>query len=190
MTNVILFHSALGLRPSLKRLAARLEAAGHEVVTPDLYDGRVFEALEDGAAYRDELGVPELLARAEAATALLPPDLVYVGLSMGAAAATYLALTRPGARGLVLLHGAMPPQAMGVDRWPHGLPVLLHRSADDRWVDPGHLAAFREAVPAALLQEHVHPGAGHLFTDEDGPEYDVEASEAVVRSLLRFVASR
>ena len=38
-----------------------------------------------------------------------PEDAVLVGLSMGAAAATWLALHRPGCPGVAQLHGAVPP---------------------------------------------------------------------------------
>lgn len=187
MATVVLFHSALGLRPSVQRMAAQLETAGHRVVAPDLFEGRVFEGTADGAAHRDAVGIGTLSARAEAAVDALPDDVVYAGLSMGAASATYLALTRPGARGVVLLHGVIPPQMMGVDRWPSDLPVLVHRSAQDPWVEPAHVALFHEAVPDDVLTEHVHPGAAHLFTDEDLAEHDAAASDEVVASVLSFL---
>lgn len=187
MATVVLFHSALGLRPAVTRMADRLRAAGHEVVTPDLYRGKVFDRLEDGVAHRDEVGIEELSARAGAAVASLPSDVVYAGMSMGAASATYLALTRPGGRGAVLLHGVIPPQMMGVEQWPADLPVLVHRSAEDPWVDDEQVALFHRAVPSSALTEHVHPGASHLFTDEDLPEHDAAASERVVGSVLHFL---
>ena len=39
---VVLFHSALGLRPGVHWFADELRAAGYAVHTPDLYDGEVF----------------------------------------------------------------------------------------------------------------------------------------------------
>ena len=40
MVQVVVFHSAYGLRQAEARAAARLRAAGHDVITPDLYDGQ------------------------------------------------------------------------------------------------------------------------------------------------------
>jgi dienelactone hydrolase len=37
MAQVVMFHSALGLRDAELTAAERLRAAGHDVLTPDLY---------------------------------------------------------------------------------------------------------------------------------------------------------
>ncbi|HUG84003.1 MAG TPA: dienelactone hydrolase family protein [Euzebya sp.] len=187
MASVILFHSALGLRPAVTRMAKRLQAAGHQVLTPDLYQGRVFDELDQGIAHRDELGIPELSARAQTAVEPMPRDVVYMGLSMGAASAIFLSLTRPGGRGVVLLHGVIPPQMMGVDAWPADLPVLVHRSAEDPEVDADAVELFHRAVPESVLEEHVHASDHHLFTDDDLPEHDPDAAEEVIASVLRFL---
>ena len=44
--NIMLFHSTYGLRPAVHRAADRLRAAGHEVWTPDLFEGRTFDTVE------------------------------------------------------------------------------------------------------------------------------------------------
>jgi dienelactone hydrolase len=109
--HVIVFHSALGMRPAVGRFAARLRGGGHTVHTPDVYDGQVFDDVAAGAAARDAIGVLELIKRAQAAVEDLPPGLVYVGFSMGTGAAELLAGTRPGARAAILMHGALAPVA-------------------------------------------------------------------------------
>ena len=48
MAEVVLFHSVLGLRPGVIAAGDRLRVAGHKVHTPDLYDGEVFDDLDDG----------------------------------------------------------------------------------------------------------------------------------------------
>ena len=40
VVQVVVFHSAYGLRHAEAGAAARLRAAGHDVITPDLYDGQ------------------------------------------------------------------------------------------------------------------------------------------------------
>ncbi len=44
MACVVLLHSAYGLRPAVLDAADRLRRAGHQVDTPDLYDGHVYRA--------------------------------------------------------------------------------------------------------------------------------------------------
>jgi dienelactone hydrolase len=93
---VVLFHSALGLRPAIREFADRLRADGHTVHTPDSFDGEVFENLEDGMSKRDPIGIPELMGRAQAAVAGLPSRIVFAGFSMGTGAAEFMAGTRAG----------------------------------------------------------------------------------------------
>lgn len=51
MAQIVLFHSAYGLRPAVHAAAERLRGAGHTVHTPDLFDGRTFDDIEAGLAY-------------------------------------------------------------------------------------------------------------------------------------------
>jgi dienelactone hydrolase len=50
MAEVLLFHHVLGLNPGVHGFAEALRAAGHVVHTPDLFDGRTFQSIEDGIA--------------------------------------------------------------------------------------------------------------------------------------------
>ena len=163
--DVVLLHSALGLRPAVQRAAARLTDAGHRVHVPDLYDGRVFDDVEAGVAHLQELGWSTLVQRAEALD--IAPDAVLVGWSMGAGLATHLAQTR-GARGVLLLHGG----GIGPDEpWP-AVPVAMHHAHDDPWVDAGYPEALLSAACAAgvTASRHLYPGPGHLFDDDDHPD--------------------
>jgi dienelactone hydrolase len=89
-----------------------LRAAGHTVHTPDYYDGEVFDDLDDGLRKRDALGTAEIIRRAREAVAELPAGLVLAGFSLGADPAELLAASRPGALGAVLMHGAVPVEAI------------------------------------------------------------------------------
>lgn len=96
---IVLFHSAYGPRPAVHSAADRLRAAGHEVVVPDLYDGRVADTMEAGLAVRDEIGNEELLRRAVVAAAPYSEQgLVYAGFSLGGALAQNVALGDEKAR--------------------------------------------------------------------------------------------
>lgn len=195
MAEVVLFHSVLGLRPGVIADADRLRAAGHTVHTPDLYDGETFDDLYDGMRKEEALGYQEIARRAREAVARLPEGLVFAGFSMGVAYAELLSASRPGAVGAVLMHGAVPIEALseyfGIDRWPEGVPVQVHYAASDPWVETEEeVAPLRVAVTGAGadFEEYTYPGSGHLFADPDLPEYDPESSDEMWERVLAFLA--
>ncbi len=192
MAEMVLFHSALGLRPGVTAAADRLRAAGHTVHAPDYYDGEVFDDLEEGLRKRDELGYAEIARRAREAVAGLPAGLVFAGFSLGAVPAELLAAGRPGALGAVLMHAAIPVEELGefgVERWPEGVPLQVHYAAEDPWVEVEEVPALGDAVgrAGAAFEEHTYPGSGHLFADPDLPEYDRSSSEAMWERVLAFL---
>ena len=193
MAEVVLFHSVLGLRPGVIADADQLRAAGHTVHTPDLYDGEVFDNLEDGLRKEEALGYQEIARRAEEAVAGLPAGLVFAGFSLGAVHAELLAASRPGSLGAVLMHGAVPVEGLsefGVERWPAGVAVQVHYAAEDPWVEAeDEVAPLGVAVrrAGADFEEHAYPGSGHLFADPDLPEYDRESSEVMWERVLAFL---
>ena len=191
MAEIVLFHSALGLRPGVTAAAYRLRAAGHTVHVPDYYDGEVFDDLDEGLRKCDALGYAEIVRRAREAVAELPAGLIFAGFSLGAVPAELLAASRPGARGALLIHSAIPVEALGefgVERWPEGVPVQVHY-ADDPWVEAEEVEALGDAVgrAGAAFEEHTYPGSGHLFADPDLPEYDRASSEAMWRRAITFL---
>jgi dienelactone hydrolase len=183
MSNVVLFHSALGLRPAVLRFADTLRSAGHRVTTPDLFEGAVFDRLEDGVAHRDKIGIPTLIERASLAVAPLGDDLVYAGFSMGTGPAQMLALTRPGARGAILMHGALPLEMLGIDRWPSGLRAQIHFAESDPWMD----VTVPEALACADVELVRYSGSGHLFADEGSTDYDAAHAERMLRRVLELL---
>jgi len=192
MAEIVLFHSALGLRPGVTAAAYRLRAAGHTVHVPDYYDGEVFDDLDEGLRKCDALGYAEIVRRAREAVAELPAGLIFAGFSLGAVPAELLAASRPGARGALLIHSAIPVEALGefgVERWPEGVPVQVHYADDDPWVEAEEVEALGDAVgrAGAAFEEHTYPGSGHLFADPDLPEYDRASSEAMWRRAIIFL---
>jgi dienelactone hydrolase len=190
MSQIILFHSAQGLRDDVLGWAGRLRTEGHEVWTPDLFEGATFEHVEDGIACRDEIGIPELMKRAAGFLDRLPARLVYAGFSMGAASAAYFAARRPGAHTAVLMHGVAPWTRFGASAWPEGVPVQIHYAAGDTLAGLGDLPGFEEMVRASgsTIKIHTYPGNGHLFADPAGPGYDPASATLMwerVRAFLR-----
>ena len=79
MAEVLLFHHAQGLTPRIIALADTLRSAGHIVHTPDLFEGRIFDTLEQGMSFVREVGFGELMERGVRAAEGMPTELVYAG---------------------------------------------------------------------------------------------------------------
>jgi dienelactone hydrolase len=188
-TNAVLFHSALGRRPAVLDWARRLRDEGLAVEVPDLYDGHVYDDLEEGMAYGNGLGIPELVRRARVATAHVPAPVLYAGFSGGAAAALAALLARPDtACGAVLMHGALPLAAFDAQHWPDGVPVEVHYAEADPFVDQAAVDALGLDVEAAggSYEVFTYPGGAHLFADPGAPDYDRAAAELMWERVSAF----
>jgi dienelactone hydrolase len=191
MTEIALFHHALGLTPGITAFADVLRNAGHTVHTPDLFEGRTFETIDAGVAHAQEIGFDTVLDRAKVAADALPAGLVYVGFSLGVVPAQMLAQTRPGARGAVLCYSCVPYTEFG-EAWPAGVPVQIHgMDADPYFAEEGDLEAAQELVAATDDAElFVYPGDQHYFADSTLPSYRPEAAELLRRRVLAFLEAR
>jgi dienelactone hydrolase len=183
MAEVVLFHHALGLTSFAHGFADDLRDAGHTVHTPDLFEGRTFDTIEEGLAWSEELGGPlAVVERARAAVEPLPAGVVYVGFSLGVLAAQSLAQTRPGARGAVLCYSALPLGRWGDDwpaTWPDGVRLQLHILDGDEDVE------FARALAAEVdgAELFVYTGTEHYFA-----EHDDEAASLLLQRVLGFLA--
>ena len=108
MAEVLLFHHAHGLTEGVLDFASQLRSAGHAVHVPDLYDGNVFDSLEEGLGYARDTGFGAVLERGVRAADDLPAELFYAGFSLGVMPAQQLVQTRPGARGALFFHACLP----------------------------------------------------------------------------------
>lgn len=182
---MLLLHSALGPRPAVDEFADRLRTAGHEVRTPDYFDGHTFDTAEAGIAYTREVGFGTLFRRIGGIAEELPADAVLAGFSLGAFFAQRLAEKRPQARAAILLHSADAAEGP----WPTTVPVQVHRYESDPWIDLDNLARLRASVTTAgaRFEDLVVPGTGHLFTEVDGPDGDAAATEAAATQILDLI---
>ncbi len=185
MASIILFHSALGLRDLERNAADKFRAAGHEVATPDLYDGQTTPSTAEGIALMNSIGFDTLTARATAACAGLPDAAILAGLSMGANIACQLWAKRTQTKGLLLLHGLGE-----IPKWVRsGLPVQIHLAEPDPAIPEEHAAewndrAFRIGLAAEL---YTYPDVGHLYTDPSLPDYNEAAAEQTWARALEFL---
>ncbi|TYB36894.1 dienelactone hydrolase [Micromonospora sp. AP08] len=192
MADIVLFHHIQGLTDGVRALADQLRAGGHTVHTPDLFDGERPATIDEGAALTRRIGGEVLDERADRAVADLPKDLVYAGVSWGAATAQRLAQTRPGARGALLYESCLPVTGeWAVGPWPEGVPVQIHgMDKDPFFALEGDIDSARELVGIVGPERgelFVYPGDAHLFTDNSLPSYDADATALVVRRSRDFL---
>ncbi|MDR7301126.1 dienelactone hydrolase family protein [Haloactinomyces albus] len=188
MADIALFHSVLGVRPGVLDAADRLRAAGHEVLTVDQYDGRVFDDYEEASAFAERIGYPELMRRAAAATDALPDGFIAAGFSNGGGMSEYVASVRP-VSGVLMLSGALPLRMLGQQNWPAHVPAQIHYTRDDPFRRQNFIDAVVEEVQAAEADVAVfdYLGAGHLFTDSSLPtEFDAASAELLWQRVLDF----
>jgi dienelactone hydrolase len=187
MAEVLLFHHALGLTEGVHAFANELRQAGHTAHTPDLFDGRTFDSIEEGVGYAREVGWDEIMARGERAAESLTNELVYAGLSLGVVPAQSLAQTRPGAKGALFLYSCLPPSEFG--EWPAGVPAQVHgMDADPIFMEEGDVDAARELMASADDAElFLYPGDQHYFADSTLPSYDADATKLLTQRVLEFL---
>ncbi|MFB9894986.1 dienelactone hydrolase family protein [Planobispora takensis] len=188
MAEVLLFHHAQGLTSGVREFAETLRRAGHTVHLPDLYEGRVYDDLQEGVAHAQATGFDVIIERGRAAAGGLPGELVYAGFSLGVLPAQMLAQTRAGAVGALLFHSCVPVSEFG-GAWPEGVPVQVHgMDADEFFVEEGDLDAARELVRTTADAElFLYPGDGHLFADGSLPAYDEGAAALLTERVLGFL---
>jgi dienelactone hydrolase len=190
MTDVLLFHHIQGLTDGVVGFADELRAAGHTVHTPDLFDGRTFATIQEGAAYTQGEDAPDFDARADEIASALPEGLVYAGFSFGVPLAQRLAQTRSGARGALLFEACIPITGeWAFGPWPDSVPVQIHGKDDDEFfAHEGDIDAARqivEQVPGAEL--FTYPGKQHLFADPTLASYDEESAALLKKRVLEFL---
>lgn len=188
MSQVVLFHHALGLTDGVRALARTLSDAGNTVHTPDLFEGKVFGTIEEGVGYASETGFGTIIGRGVEAAAALPPDVVVAGISLGVLPAQCVAQTRPGVRAAVLLEACVPPSEFGI--WPDAVPVQVHGMDDDPFfAQEGDLDAARALVAQVPNGElFLYPGGVHLFSDSGLPSYDADATALLTTRVLDLLA--
>ena len=189
MAQIVLFHSALGLNDGMRRMAGVFTEAGHTVHTLDFYDGRVFDNVPDGIAYRDEVGFPALAQRASAAVEELGLEgpVYFGGFSLGAAMAQSFGKRHRQAAGAFLCHAGGVPKPTS---WNGGCWLQMHYTQGDEWVDAKQAEILIDSARAAGAQAsaHVYPGSAHLFGDPTAPEYSPELAQKMWGTILAAIS--
>jgi dienelactone hydrolase len=186
MTEVLLYHHVQGLTDGVQSFAEELRQAGHTVHTPDVFDGRTFDTIEEGMAFARDAGFGALAERGVAAADGAGPAVVYAGFSFGVMAAQQLAQTRPGARGALLIYSCLPVSEFG-ETWPDDVPVQVHGKESDPFFDEDLEAAKALVESAEHAELFLYPGNEHLFADSSLPAYDPAAAALLTERVLAFL---
>jgi dienelactone hydrolase len=187
MAEILLYHHVQGLTDGVRSFADELRRAGHTVHTPDLFDGRTFDTLEEGMAFARETGFGALAERGVVAAEGIPDDAVYAGFSFGVMAAQQLAQSRPGARGALLMSACLPVSEFG-DAWPEGVPVQVHGKDGDPFFAEDLEAAQALVASTDRAELFLYQGEEHLFADSSLPAYDPAAAAVLMERVLAFLA--
>jgi dienelactone hydrolase len=186
MTEVVLYHHVQGLTDGVRSFAETLRKEGHRVHTPDLFDARTFDTIEEGMAFAREAGFGALAERGVAAAEAIDSEAVYAGFSFGVVVAQQLAQTRPDARGALVMYSCLPVSEFG-KAWPDGVPVQVHgKDADPFFAEDLEAAqALVDSTDQAEL--FLYPGEEHLFADSSLPAYDAAAAALLTARVLAFL---
>lgn len=188
MAIVAVFHSVLGVTPGLVEFAGKLKRPGREVHVIDQYDGQVFDDYEEAGAYVEEVGFPDLMAKAIQGVADRPDGFVAMGFSNGAGMAEFVAANRP-VSGVVMCSGALLLETIGIT-WPQGVPAQIHSTTDDPRRDQDAIDSVKQAVEDAggTVQVFDYPGSGHLFADSSrADEYQPAEAELMLSRIKDFL---
>jgi dienelactone hydrolase len=186
MTEVVLYHHVQGLTDGVRSFAETLRKAGHRVHTPDLFDARTFDTIEEGMAFAREAGFGALAERGVAAAEAIDSEAVYAGFSFGVVVAQQLAQTRPDARGALLMYSCLPVSEFG-EVWPDGVPVQVHGKAADPFFAEDIEAAQALVDSTDQAELFLYPGEEHLFADSSLPAYDAAAAALLTERVLAFL---
>ncbi|MBC7550713.1 MAG: dienelactone hydrolase family protein [Cellulomonas sp.] len=189
MADIVVFHHAQGLTPGVVDFADGRRCAGHTVRTPDLFEGRTFDTVDQGVGQAHQIGFDTVIDRGAQAVDGLQAGLVYAGFSLGVLPAQALAQTRPGARAALLFHARVSVYEFGTS-WLDDVPTQVHAmQADPFFVNGGDLDAARALVDEAADAElFLYPGDLHLFADSSLPSFDAAASALLTQPVLTFLA--
>ena len=186
MTEVALYHHVQGLTDGVRSFADELRQAGHTVHTPDLFDGRTFDTIDEGMAFASQAGFATLADRGVAAAEGIPEEAVYAGFSFGVMVAQQLAQARPGAGGALLMSACLPVSEFGNAR-PEGVPAQVHGKEGDPFFTEDLEAAHALVDSTDQAELFLYPGDEHLFADSSLAAYDAAAAALLTKRVMAFL---
>ncbi len=201
---VLLVHDWMGVGDYAKSRAKQLAELGYVAFAVDIYGKGVRPAdpkeagglagkyKGDRALYRERLKAG--LAQLTGNKLVAPGQLAAIGYCFGGTGALELVRNGGDVKGVVSFHGGLgtptPNDAKNIK-----CPVLVLHGADDPFVKPDEVAAFKKEMADAKVKYELvaYPGAVHSFTRPDagndnskGAAYNKEADEKSWAEMKKF----
>ena len=201
---VLLVHDWMGVGDYAESRATQLAEMGYVAFAADIYGKGVRPAgpkdagglagkyKSDRALYRERLkaGLDQLTGNKLVA----PGQIAAIGYCFGGTGVLELARSGAALKGIVSFHGGLstptPEDAKNIH-----CPVLVLHGADDPFVKPDEVAAFKSEMEKANVKYEfiAYPGAVHSFTRPDagndnskGAAYNAEADKKSWAEMKKF----
>lgn len=190
---VLMLHAWWGLNRFTKRLCDQLAFEGFTVFAPDVYRGNVARSVEQAKYLRSQLDrevvhatLTSALAFLRAQTALATPRVGLFGLSLGAAYALRLSVTRPtDIAAVVAFYGTS-----GGKFDKSEAAYLGHFAEHDAFESANAVAGLEKRLRDAgrPVDFFTYPGTGHWFFEDDQPgAYNASAAQKSWARSIRFL---
>ncbi len=205
---VVIYIEAFGVNDHFQKLTARFAEAGFAAITPDIYDGEIYdyEDLDNAVGHLKRMDDDTVMAQTAASVDFLESrsevksgDICVTGFCMGGRY-TFLANAALASRfkaAASFYGGGIGPvedfagRKILLDRVGEmQAPMMLWYGSQDQSIPPEEHGRIAEAMTAANKQYTmtVFPDVGHGFFCEDRASYDAAATEASWKSTLAFFA--
>ncbi len=179
---ILVVHEWWGHNDYARSRARQLAELGYTAMAIDMYgDGKQAAHPKDAGKFAGEVksNMPEAEARFKAALQLLREQPTVAGDQIGAIGYCFgggivLEMARRGVDldAVASFHGSLASDSV-VEKGAVKARILVANGADDPFVKPEHIAAFRSQMDAAGVSYTVlnYPGAKHSFTNPDADKF-------------------
>jgi carboxymethylenebutenolidase len=191
---ILVLHAWWGLNDTIKAFCTRLAESGFVAFAPDLYHGKVAEAIPDAEILGRALDANHLQARAEIAQAAQflskrsgqdDRGLAVIGVSLGAYYALDLAAADSDhVRSVVLFYGT------GDGDWSNARAAYLgHFAENDEFEPQSNVDELEDSLRRAgrPVTFYRYPGVEHWFFEADRPQYNPTAATLAWDRTLTFL---
>jgi carboxymethylenebutenolidase len=189
-SGLILLHAWWGLNDDVLARAEKLRVEGYEVITPDLFGGRVARTIDEAKALtageqENEAKITKMVDDAVMELAKKADRIAIVAWSFGVWYAWKMGISRADkVKALVLFYGIGPNEPDAPTT-----PVLAHYAEHDEFEDITFARQVEKEMTAAGhdVKVELYPGTKHWFDEPSRPEYDKAASDLAWERTREFL---
>jgi carboxymethylenebutenolidase len=188
---IVLIHGYRGLDDSQRAVTRRFAQEGFVCLSPDLFHGKTFHALEECALQKTSLDIPRAVEKVVDSVLYLrklpwvgKKHVAVLGFCMGGGLALYaLAQSRAFAAGVIYYQSLFPDPE---DIKTITAPLLCHYGTDDPGTTKTEVDTFRETLERHKKKYEIemYEGAGHAFLNNPSTK-NTANQEAAAKSVAR-----